>query len=1138
MRSCVEALLARRLRRRLAAYYEIVGVSPASAEDEDDTGLQRQTGEAALHAAESIHHAARGQEGASPSASASTVPLFGARDLQTIRTLLGILANWNFGHHIDAYDRALAAFRGRHDRPKLQEVTEEENDAESKRKRFVTSRRTLSDAAQRVQNMLPDASALHEPRPIGAALLSACSLHILAAGLRLGWGPVGLPTDLQQDDVAKQGTSLVSRLLKGLPTLTCLKLLSGVGQIGSPGAGSGRGVPPFVKSAIEMLFSAQLLRSDGVMALLRNTFATEDSHDRGLMKKLVKVGHLLSTPPPRMPLEVFASAIVPRLLEVIGELPSTGDAASQPPSQQSSPAQKNAACFALARLYQVAPRAVQRCLQVHVYDYICPSTARQSTQENDVAVAGAQLSRAVILLAEVVNQSEPSSQFVTDVLAPVIVPLFALHIFIAEERNPSISLLNDKGKRKESVLLNELSNSLLQTWLRLADVDKAVTVLAPNASGIFGLAGKESGALSPGRAHEDGLQAVLSRDDSVLSVRWQRRTMESTALTGFDKLSLHDLGVRLSESTTGEESSLPPGLLTSLHLKPSPQYLTQLINKAERKDVAAAVLSHLLDAYSSSRQTRTSDSSTLGVLYIQHILRLIDTFGSDVLQGQPEKILSFIDFALGRQDGKSSISAADLGSDNETTRTEADIPYIYSRPSNTTSIISELSEIGNDSKMKAEEGQTTGLREDNDDDDDEELIETALSLLLSLLEGNPSMTFESHSMLLVIASKVNALSTHASTAVRRLAKEASLVLKARQSASVAETSQTELLGTPKELAFAKGRAMYQEALRLLQDPILPVRAHGLVVLKELVGYGTTEEHSTILMDPALTIGILDIFIQAVCDDESFLYLNAVKGLAEMGNTGGHAMVRRLMAIYIGPVATQSLSQAEVDKRLRVGEALLQVVQKLEEALAPYTVEIVAPLLSAVRQAALPTTLRSSMLSILGTCIEACPQAMVKQGYAQAICDAMLDLLSLETDTRGTTTQEQMDNVLETNTKVPQLRRAGLLLLSLLVRGATLQMQSADEKQQKEAWQDDKPQLSTLRLPGGGVWGTMPDEKASKRDKTEAWLLFSQDSLPRTESVVGYVAQLDSDAFARHQAEEVLHDIETYKLYFIHSSVQS
>lgn len=181
-----------------------------------------------------------------------------------------------------------------------------------------------------------------------------------------------------------------------------------------------------------------------------------------------------------------------------------------------------------------------------------------------------------------------------------------------------------------------------------------------------------------------------------------------------------------------------------------------------------------------------------------------------------------------------------------------------------------------------------------------------------------------------------------------------------------------------------------------------------------------------------------------------------------------------------------------------------------------------------------------MLSVLGTCIEASPRALAAQGHAAAIADGMLDLLSLEMDHRRSTTQAQMDSALEVNTKLPQLRRASLLLLILLVRGTTHQLQErreAEESSSLSAWPEETPRLEQLRMPGGSTLG--PFKRGPVNDSRDVLSvassgkplvpLFPGHLLSRTEHVAGYVAQLDTDSLARHQASELVNDIETLKI---------
>ena len=137
---------------------------------------------------------------------------------------------------------------------------------------------------------------------------------------------------------------------------------------------------------------------------------------------------------------------------------------------------------------------------------------------------------------------------------------------------------------------------------------------------------------------------------------------------------------------------------------------------------------------------------------------------------------------------------------------------------------------------------------------------------------------------------------------------------------------------------------YQKALKLLQDPLLPVRAHGLLLLRQLVSAGklTAVSASASLAEPALdralVPGILSIFMQSIQDDDSYMFLNAVQGLSAMVDGYGKDVLRGLVKTYadgVDSLSPSAMSQHDVDMRTRVGEALGQVIRRCGEALPSY-----------------------------------------------------------------------------------------------------------------------------------------------------------------------------------------------------------
>lgn len=171
--------------------------------------------------------------------------------------------------------------------------------------------------------------------------------------------------------------------------------------------------------------------------------------------------------------------------------------------------------------------------------------------------------------------------------------------------------------------------------------------------------------------------------------------------------------------------------------------------------------------------------------------------------------------------------------------------------------------------------------------------------------------------------------------IQSLAREARMVMTARlASASGMQYSKPTLKYADKE----KTHETYQKALKLLQDPILPVRAHGLLLLRQLVSPRSSGLNDGSQVDPALIPSILSIFLQAVQDDDSYMFLNAVQGLAAMVETFGRDVLNSLLVLYsehLDGLSGSNMTQSDVDKRLRIGEALGQVIRRCGDTLGAY-----------------------------------------------------------------------------------------------------------------------------------------------------------------------------------------------------------
>ncbi|KAK7691882.1 hypothetical protein QCA50_005286 [Cerrena zonata] len=277
-----------------------------------------------------------------------------------------------------------------------------------------------------------------------------------------------------------------------------------------------------------------------------------------------------------------------------------------------------------------------------------------------------------------------------------------------------------------------------------------------------------------------------------------------------------------------------------------------------------------------------------------------------------------------------------------------------------------------------------------------------------------------------------------------------MVLIARLASSSTSTQTKPKRTTSEESA----QGTYQKALKLLQDPLLPVRAHGLLLLRQLVSSRSTVggqlEPSSI--DKALVPGILSIFLQSLQDDDSYIFLNAVQGLSAMVDGFGKDTLKGLVDLYAQGsegVSSTAFTRHDVDQRTRIGEALGQVIRRCGDALPIYADVLVPPLFQITRTSHLPTALRTSALSLLAQCVGTSPLALLP--YTVELLGAMIDLLQVESVASKQPGPKEAQNTEEkdrvnmdsqptvVNSKLPPLRRAALYLLTLLLKSQAEQI---------------------------------------------------------------------------------------------------
>ncbi|TFK43559.1 hypothetical protein BDQ12DRAFT_643120 [Crucibulum laeve] len=455
-------------------------------------------------------------------------------------------------------------------------------------------------------------------------------------------------------------------------------------------------------------------------------------------------------------------------------------------------------------------------------------------------------------------------------------------------------------------------------------------------------------------------------------------------------------------------------------LYPDPSHFVQFLKTIERSDISSEIFVKLLEAYHTQKSDANSDPMQRIIRYLQVIMQMqkqmTEGTTSNILR-TPAHILTFIKHVLESAQSQDSSGV-------KSARSTA--PKIKDEP---------LENSDSDDDMEDSEI----IRPDD------EMVETAINLLLSILEVDEDLSARTMPILNDIFSLLEPIVRGRSSSLRPVAREARMVMTAR----LAATKGTRKANVTEENA----QEIYQKALKLLQDPILPVRAHGLLLLRQLVT-PSRDSKNTQAVDSAFVPAILSIFLQFLQDDDSYMFLNAVQGLAAMVDRFGKEVLRRLVNEYasgLQGIAASNLTQQDIDIRTRIGEALGTVIKRCGTALGIYADMLVPPLFNILRSREIPTTLRTSSLSLLADCIKTYPVAILP--YLEDLASSMIDLIQIESvqtlteSARADDTKREDGDLDESsptmdshptslNSKFPPLRRAALHFLTLLIRETT------------------------------------------------------------------------------------------------------
>ena len=275
-----------------------------------------------------------------------------------------------------------------------------------------------------------------------------------------------------------------------------------------------------------------------------------------------------------------------------------------------------------------------------------------------------------------------------------------------------------------------------------------------------------------------------------------------------------------------------------------------------------------------------------------------------------------------------------------------------------------------------------------EDKEDEETLSLTMVILDLLLNGEVKIKQEEEILLLDLVDDLDILCGSDSEQIADMASKLKTKITTRDSTWVTDTSAP----------ASTEQYNLQDILKDINDPLIPVRAHGLIMLRRmvLVKDNVTKNDSNLQK-------ILDIFQTQLSDSESYIYLTAVRGLSALADIYPDTIIPLLLQQYL----RDSLSE---QVRLKLGEALLLITKRCGQMLPKYSSSFMNSFLISCKDP-LPS-MRASGLSNLA---ELCKQLhFALQPFIREIIDCVVAIVKTDKD--------------------EDVRRGALLVITLLFRG--------------------------------------------------------------------------------------------------------
>lgn len=179
--------------------------------------------------------------------------------------------------------------------------------------------------------------------------------------------------------------------------------------------------------------------------------------------------------------------------------------------------------------------------------------------------------------------------------------------------------------------------------------------------------------------------------------------------------------------------------------------------------------------------------------------------------------------------------------------------------------------------------------------------------------------------------------------------------------------------------------MYSNAMEYISDSLVPIRAQGISIIRTLIQRTS----------PVINIdSVLDTLIGLLKDEDSFVYLNAIKTIQQLANTQNHEKItRKILSKYESP-------SKNVDERLRLAETLAGIIQRENQLFTgSFAQEVISRNVSIVSMEK-EWRIRVSALGLISICVEIAPQYSSKAIEMALHLFKLHDLTFAEEDDEG------------------------------------------------------------------------------------------------------------------------------------------